>query len=102
MEKNTRHVKGIVDGLLRKLENTTAKKANAVKKAWAESVTEDIKKHARPVSFKKGVIVVIVENSSWLYRLTLEKRDILDRFNEKYIGRKKAHDIRYRIGSIDI
>ena len=102
MSKNARHVRGIVDGLLSKLEKTTAKRADAVRAAWMESATDEIKKHSRPVNFKNGVLVVIVENSSWLYQLTLEKRQILEKFNEKYIGRKKAIDIRYRIGQIDI
>jgi len=102
MSKNARHVRGIVDGLLSKLERTTAKRADAVRKAWMESTTEEIKKHSRPVNFKNGTLVVIVENSSWLYKFTLEKKQIIQKFNEKYTGRKKAVDIRYRIGQIDI
>jgi hypothetical protein len=31
----------------------------------------------QPVSFKKGTLVVIVENSTWLYKLTMEKRKII-------------------------
>jgi len=98
---NPGHVKGIVGGLIRKWETGTVKKGNAVTDAWLASVEEDTKGHARPVSFKKGILMVIVENAPWLYRLTVEKRTILAKFNENYTGRKKATDIRYRIGDID-
>ncbi len=100
--KGARHVGWVVDGLLRKLEQRTVKKANAVMAAWAAAAGEEEKKHARPVSLKNGRLMVITENSSWLYKLTLEKKGILERFNANYTGRKKALDIRFRVGSIDV
>jgi len=99
-KKETRHVKGIVDGLIRKWESGPLKKGNAVMSAWSEAVGSDRRRHARPVSLKKGTLVVIVENSAWLYRLTMEKRTILERFNKSYRGRARAEDIRFRIGDL--
>jgi predicted nucleic acid-binding Zn ribbon protein len=66
-----------------------------------EAVKEGAKGHAKPVSFRNGILMVIVENSSWLYELTLEKKEILEKFNATYAGRKKARDIRYRIGVME-
>ena len=100
-KKDARHVRGIVDDLLRRWEDGSVKKGNAVLDAWGEATKEEAKGHARPVSLKNGVLMVIVENSSWLYELTLEKKEIMKRFNEKYTGRKKARDIRYRIGTME-
>ena len=45
--------------------------------------------------------MVIVENSSWLYKLTLEKKRTIEKFNEGYPGRKKVKDIRFRVGVLD-
>ena len=98
--KDTRHVKGIVDSLLRKWEGGALKKGNAVWSAWSAAAGDGEKEHARPVSLKNGILMVIVENSSWLYKLTMEKKNILEKFNEKYEGRKKAKDIRFRVGSL--
>ena len=95
------HVKSALDGLLKKWEISHVKKGGAVKEAWSYATEEEVKKHARPVSLKNGTLMVIVEDSTWLYKLTLEKRMILGRFNEKYSGRKKPQDIRFRIGSLD-
>lgn len=95
------HVKGVLDGLLKKWEQTHLKKGGAVKEAWDYAVENSAKDHARPVSLKNGILMVIVEDTSWLYKLTLDKRKILVRFNEKYKGRKKPKDIRFRIASLE-
>ncbi|MFC1644273.1 DUF721 domain-containing protein [Candidatus Omnitrophota bacterium] len=97
----TRHVKGILDGLLQKWEQGTVRKGNAVREAWVAAVNEETKKHARPVSLKKGTLMVIVENSTWLYELTLKKKGILEKFNKNYTGRHKAQDMRFRVGDMD-
>lgn len=99
--RGSKHVGGILDGLIRKWETGSVKKGSAVRKAWGEALPEDTKTYSRPVSLKKGILMVIVENSTRLYDLTLKKKEILKRFNEKYTGKKKAHDIRFRIGSLD-
>ena len=101
MKKQPGHVKGILDGLLSKWEKQTVKRANALFKAWVQVVPEKERIYTKPVSFKKGTLLVIVENSTMLYKLTLEKRIILKKINEAYVGRKKVADIRFRIGNIN-
>ena len=95
------HVRQVLKELITKWEKDKVKKGGAAREAWAYAVGENIKKHTKPVSLKNGTMIVIAEDSSWLYRLTLEKRTILSKFNEKYTGRKKPTDIRFRIGSLD-
>ena len=91
----------VISGLLRRLEKGSAKKGNAVREAWMSSAGEHALGHTQPVSFKKGTLVVIVENSTWLYKLTMEKRGIIKLFNENYSGRQKVEAIRFRVGKID-
>ena len=102
MKRDTRrhggHVRGAIDGLLNKIQKQAAPRGTAVIEAWNKAVEEKATGHTRPVSFKKGTLVVVVENSTWLYKLTLEKRDILEKFNNEYTGRTKANDIRFRLG----
>ena len=100
-KKGTRHVRGVLDGIIQKWETRTIQKGNALLDAWRGAVEEEAKGHARPVNMKNGVIMVIVENTTWLYKLTLEKRIILEKFNNTYEGRKKPHDIRFRVGSLE-
>ena len=100
-ERRARHVEDVLKDVLKKWRAGKLEKGLAVKGAWAEALGEKEKEHAHPVNFRKGVITVIVDNSSWLYRLTVEKRGILEKFNKVYSGRMKAKDIRFRVGSVE-
>lgn len=98
---STRHVRGILDGLLRKWEQGAVRKGNAVRMAWAAATEDKTATHTRPISLKNGTLLILVENSSWLYKLTMEKKNTLEKFNKHYTGRKKAADIRFRIGTLE-
>lgn len=100
-QQKAKHVRGVVGDLLKKWEDGAVKKGTALRDAWMESIDEKVKGHARPISMKRGILLVEVEDSVWLYKLTLEKRKILDRFNEKYTGRIKAKDMRCRVGTLE-
>ncbi len=91
----------MIGGLLRKWEKGSVKKGNAVREAWRSAAGEAALGRTQPVSFKRGTLMVIVENSTWLYKLTMEKRGIIKLFNENYSGRQKLEDIRFRVGKTD-
>jgi len=65
--------------------------------AWKDAAGEAAARHTRPVSFRKSSLIVNVDGSSWLYELTLKKKDILQRLEGRLKG-KKLKDIRFRIG----
>lgn len=100
--KNAKEIKDIVGSLLNKIEKGGFQKAGATREAWLKTVDEKTAEHTNPVNFKKGVLTVIVENSSWLYKMTLEKRDIIKKFNEHYTGRQKVIEIKIRVGKTEI
>lgn len=55
--------------------------------------------HTRPVSFRKAVLMMHVDDSGWLYELTIKKKELLKKLDGKFKG-KKLKDIRFRIGEI--
>lgn len=67
--------------------------------AWADAAGSAAAKHSKPVAFKKAVLTINVDGSSWLYELTTKKRDILGKLNGKFAG-KKLKEIRFRIGEL--
>jgi predicted nucleic acid-binding Zn ribbon protein len=67
--------------------------------AWEAAVGAAAAKHSRPVSFKKATVTVNVDRSGWLYELTVQKKEILKKLEER-LGAKKIKDIRLRIGEI--
>ncbi len=84
---------------MRTIEKSSSGKGKAVNEAWTRAVGEEASKYARPVDFKKGILTVIAENSTWMYQLRFEKKNIIEEFNKNYTRRVKARDIRFRQGS---
>jgi predicted nucleic acid-binding Zn ribbon protein len=97
-----RRLEDIVGALINRWDKGKKKKGDLVTAAWIGSVSEKTLGHARPISFTRGVLMIIVENSTWLYQLTMQKREIIKKFNNEYKGRQKLNDIRFRVGKIDV
>jgi hypothetical protein len=53
--------------------------------------------HIKVNYFKKGILSVNVDSSSWLYSLTLKKETLLAKLGRKS---KEIKDIRFRIGEV--
>lgn len=67
---------------------------------WKEAAGEAAARHSRPVSFRKSALVVNVDGSSWLYELTMKKKEILKKL-EGAFKPKNVREIRFRIGEIN-
>ena len=67
--------------------------------AWKAVVGKRASCHARPTSLKKASLIVNVDGSSWLYELTLRKKEILKKLGDRLRDRK-VKDIRFRIGEL--
>lgn len=67
--------------------------------AWKAAAGAAAAGHSKPVSFKGAVVVVNVDNSGWLYELTLKKKEITRTLSEK-LGGRKIKEIRFRIGEV--
>lgn len=67
--------------------------------AWAFVVGRKAARHTKPVSFRKSVLLINVNESSWLYELTIRKKEILKGLAARLEG-KKLKDIRFRIGEV--
>jgi len=70
-----------------------------VRGAWTKAAGARAAKHSRPVSLRRSRLVVNVDGSSWLYELTLKKREIMEKLGGRFLGRQ-LKDIRFRIGEV--
>ena len=73
--------------------------AEEVVEAWVYAVGKAASKHSKPVSFNKSVLLVNIDDSGWLYELTIKKKEVLKKLIEKLKG-KKLNGIRFRIGEL--
>lgn len=83
------------------MDSLAAKKARDCEdspQGWLKRVlTKGAREHIKLNYFKKGILSVNVDSSSWLYSLTLQKEEMLDNLGKFSNGIK---DIRFRIGEI--
>ena len=69
-----------------------------IEDAWRAAAGDAAARHSKPVSFKKSSLVVNVANSSWLYELSVRKKELLSSLESRLKG-KKIKEIRLRIGN---
>ena len=69
--------------------------------AWDKLVGEQIAKHAQPLGIKRKKLFVQVDNSNWIYQLTLHhKIEILNKLNQE-AEEPFIRDIHFKLGKID-
>ncbi|NQU73587.1 MAG: DUF721 domain-containing protein [Candidatus Omnitrophica bacterium] len=93
-------IKDVVNKVIADLSNSASKEhrpsAEEIKRLWKQAVGKMASQRSRPVSLKKGKLVVHVEDSSFLYNLTLRKREILKNLAKDL--ENGIQDIQFRIG----
>ena len=67
---------------------------------WKKTAGKTAAKRTTPAFLKAGRLVINVSDSSWLYRLTLEKKKLIQKFNAGLKGKKKIKELQFRIGEI--
>jgi predicted nucleic acid-binding Zn ribbon protein len=90
---------GLVKKVIKGLGGEGRLTEEEIRRAWREAVGIDAARHSRPVSFKRSSVFVNVDRSSWLYELTVRKKEILAKLEAGLKG-KRFKDIRFRIGEI--
>lgn len=91
-------IRGAVKEVMRRLE--TKKKTSPTTSPQfllEQALSRKELKHIQLKYFKKGVLSINVDSSSWLYQLNLKKADLLARLEKKAVD---IRDIRFRLGAI--
>jgi len=84
---------------LKKLVSPSRPSEEGVLILWKAAAGIDASKHSKPVTIKKSELIVSVDSSSWLYEMTMRKKDILKSLEGKF-GKKIIKNIRFRIGEL--
>jgi len=100
-EKNKKSIplKDILKDVISNIEKREEKETRLLK-AWESAVGKEAFKHTRPAFLKSGRLVVNVSDSPWLYKLTLEKKELIKKINTKLKDKKKIRELQFRIGDI--
>lgn len=89
----------IISQVIKKLDTKTHGQKEKIAQAWQSAIEPKAISHTRPVAVKKNVLTVEVDSSTWLYMLSLKKKNILENMG-KSLGESKIKDIRFRMGEI--
>lgn len=92
MQKIKDTIDSVMQRIRTKSQGTGVDSISAILK---KNLTKSELRHIKLNYFNKGVLYVNVDSSSWLYKINLQKRDLLNKVNQSDIVIK---DIRFRIG----
>lgn len=92
-------ISGVLKNVVEKLSQAKKKGIFEVLSAWPALAGKELSRHARPVSLKKGVLLVSVDESAWLYQANFQKEELLKALKEK-AGAEKIRKIQFRIGAV--
>jgi predicted nucleic acid-binding Zn ribbon protein len=89
----------LVRGMMEGIEAAQTISEDKLMELWCEAVGEDGYRNSKPYSLNRGVLQVMVKNSSWSQELTLKKRWVLKKLQTE-LGKERIHDIRFKTGQL--
>lgn len=92
-------IRDVVGDIIRKLETGRGSQAEALNAGWARAIGQENLRHAKPVELRDGILIVHVDSSSWIHKLSMEKAKILVKMKDE-AGDGVIKDIKLRIGEL--
>ena len=93
-------VGNVLSQLLAKRGYAQIQSAATCDAAWREAVGEKLAPHTRPGAVRRGVLEVLVRNSSVLQELAFVKTKVV-RILIKLVPEQNIRDVRFRVGPLD-
>lgn len=101
MKRKAERIDSVIKSVIEKLDKTSNPTSGNVniEKTWKEVAGEKAFVHSRPASLRKKKLVINTDGSSWLYELTLRKKELLTGL-KKRLGKDKIKELQFRIGEL--
>ncbi len=96
-DKGAEHFSKLIGKVIDGLSGKERVGEEEIDEAWRNAAGDAAARHAKPVSFKKGSLVINVASSSWLYELSVRKKELMVSLEAQLKGRK-IKELRFRIG----
>jgi predicted nucleic acid-binding Zn ribbon protein len=93
-------MRDVLSQLLAKKGYAQVQTAASCGAAWREAVGEKVAADTRPGNVRRGILEVLVRNSSVLQGLAFEKTKIVKTLT-KLVPEFQIRDVRFRVGTID-
>lgn len=99
MKRESERIDSVVRSIIKKLDKQSNPTSEDIAKIWGEIAGKKAASHTKPASLRKKRLVINVDGSSWLYELTLKKRELLAEL-KKRLGGDKIEELQFRIGEL--
>jgi predicted nucleic acid-binding Zn ribbon protein len=94
------HIKEIVSTLLSELQKGEKKPEKKIFTHWVRIVGDTIANHTKPYKIKKKVLLVMVDDATWVYELSQKhKQQMIVRINNE-CSEGTIEDIYFSVGII--
>ena len=94
------HIQNILTDVVKNLEKNERAGSGKINAIWQRVAGEKISSHTKPYRFKKNILHVYVDESTWVYELSQKyKQTLIQRLNHE-LDEEYIHDIYFRIGTI--
>jgi predicted nucleic acid-binding Zn ribbon protein len=95
-----RPMRDVMSQLLAKKGYAHVQTASACQEAWLEAVGQKVAADTRAGTVRRGVLEVLVRNSSVVQELSFQKSKIVKTLAQ-LVPEQKIRDVRFRVGTID-
>jgi len=93
-------MRNVLSQLLAKRGYAQVQTAAGCQAAWSEAVGAKLAGDSRPGNVRRGVLEVLVRNSSVLHELSFVKAKVV-RMLKQLIPEQQIRDVRFRVGTLD-
>ncbi|MBU0759852.1 MAG: DUF721 domain-containing protein [Candidatus Omnitrophica bacterium] len=97
--KRPEDIKGIIDKVINRLEKRGPGKKEKILAVWQKVAGSKAASHSRPIGIKRRILTVEADSSTWIYSLSLKKREMLKNLQWE-LKEEGIKDIRFRMGDI--
>ena len=90
-------IKSVIKDVVAQLSSGKKTPQAQILKAWPGCAGSKAFKHTKIIKFDKGVLLVNVDSSAWLFQMNLKRKALLEKLNS---ATKELKEIRFRTGSV--
>ncbi len=97
--REPRHIGDVLSQLIARRGYARVQSAGAFAEAWRQAVGERFAKSTRALAVKRGVLEVLVGNSTLAQELGFEKKNLVRKLTG-LLPDEKIHDLKFRVGPL--
>ncbi len=93
------HIRDVLSQLLARRGYARERSACACAEAWRTAAGDRFASDTKATSIRRGVLEVLVKNSTLVQEINFQRRDLIDRLAQ-LLPDENIHDLKFRVGPV--